>query len=140
MSIGLFTDKSQQPTDAEIAEAIGARLPIWQQLIDFIRDNYPVQQDFNFLYGKNYGCAWRFRIRDRLLTSLYPGSGGFTAQVILSPQAIEQARGLKLGNNVQQAIARAKPYPEGRWLFIPVDTEQDLEDIRQLLTLRAATT
>lgn len=140
MSIGLFTDQNQQPTDAEIAEAIGAGFPIWQQLIDFIRDNYLVQQDFRFLYGKNYGWVWRFRIRGRLLTSLYPGSGGFTAQVILSPQAVEQARVLKLGNNVRQAIARAKPYPEGRWLFIPVETDQDLRDIQQLLTLRAATT
>ena len=44
---------------------------------------------------------------------------------------------LQSGRNVQLAIERAHPYPEGRWLFIPVESENDLQDIRQLLALRA---
>jgi len=38
---------------------------------------------------------------------------------------------------VQRAIARATPYPEGRWLFVPVESEQDLQDVQRLLVLRA---
>ncbi len=45
---------------------------------------------------------------------------------------------MRLGENVQQAIARAHPYPEGRWLFIPVESEADMHDIQRLLALRAA--
>jgi hypothetical protein len=44
---------------------------------------------------------------------------------------------MKLGRNVQQAIAAAHPYPEGRWLFIIVETRDDLKEIQQLLALRA---
>jgi hypothetical protein len=33
------------------------------------------------------------------------------------------------------AIARAHPYPEGRWLFISVKSEQDLQDAKRLLVL-----
>lgn len=139
MSIGVFTDKNRQPTDTEVFEAIGPMLRVWQVLVKFIRENYAVQEDFKFLYGKKYGWALRFRINGKLLTSLYPTQNGFTAQVNLSPAAIEQAQRMKLGKNVQQVIAKAHPYPEGRWLFIPVESENDIRDIRRLLALRGET-
>ncbi len=137
MSIGLFTDKKHQPSDEEVLEAIGARLPLWQDLVRFIRETYPAQEDFKFLYGKTYGWALRFRIKGQALTSLYPTQGGFTAQVNLSPEAVEQAQSEGLGRNVQQAIERANPYPEGRWLFVPVESEADVRDVQRLLALRA---
>ena len=140
MGIGIFTDKKQRPTDIEVLDAIGAKLPLWQELIRYIREKYTVQEDFKFLYGKNYGWALRFRIKGQLLTSLYPVKGGFTAQINLSSEAVEKVQRLKLGKNVQQAIAQAKSYPEGRWLFIFVESEKDLKDIQQLLVLRKDTT
>lgn len=138
MSVGIFTDKKQPPTEVEIQVTIGPRLGLWQDLLRFIRETYPVQEDLKFLYGKNYGWAWRFRVKTQVVTSLYPTQGGFTAQVNLSPAAIEQAQSMGLGENIQQAIARAHPYPEGRWLFIPVESEADMQDIQRLLALRAA--
>jgi hypothetical protein len=139
MSIGAFTDKKQQPTEEEIFAMIGSRLPLWGELIQFIRESYPADEDFTFLYGKKYGWALRFRIRRQLLTSLYPTAGGFTAQVNLSPEAIEQALAMQPGKNVLAAIDRAHPYPEGRWLFIPIELADDIHDIKRLLALRAET-
>lgn len=138
MSVGTFTDKKHQPTEAEVITAIGPRLPLWQELMRYIRLTYPVQEDFKFMYGKNYGWAYRFRIKGWFLTALYPANCGLAVQVNLSPQAVEQALSLPPGKNVQQAIARAHPYPEGRWLFIAVESEADAADIRQLLALRVA--
>ena len=138
MSVGKFTDKKYQPSEAEITAAVGPRLPIWQELIGYIREKYPVQEDFKFMYGKNYGWAFRFRIKGKFLTSLYPAEGGFAVQVNLSPQAVEQALSLPPGKNARQAIERAHPYPEGRWLFISVESEADAADIRQLWALRLA--
>jgi hypothetical protein len=139
MSIGAFTDKKHQPTEAEMLKVIGPKLSAWQELIQFIREHYPSVEDFKFLYGKKYGWALRFRIRGKLLTSLYPTAEGFTVQINLSQAAIEQAQRMKLGEKVQEAIARAAPYPEGRWLFIPVRSADDLGDIQQLLALRVET-
>ncbi len=139
MSIGLFNDKNRQPTEAEVAEAVGAMLPTWQALVQFIEEHYPSQEDFKFLYGKKYGWARRFRIKGKLLASLYPTKNGFTVQINLSPQAIETVQHSKPGRNVQQAIERANPYPEGRWLFIRVESEHDIRDIHQLLALRVET-
>ena len=139
MSIGAFTDKKYQPAEDEILKVIGPKLSTWQELIRFIRENYPSDEDFRFLYGKKYGWALRFRIRGQLLTSLYPAEGGFTVQINLSQAAIERALGMELGQNVREVIARANPYPEGRWLFIPVRSPDDIRDIHQLLALRVET-
>lgn len=138
MSIGVFTDKKQHPTEQEILAMIGPQVTLWQELIQFIRQNYPSNEDFKFLYGKKYGWALRFRIRGQLLTSLFPTAGGFTAQINLSPEAVEQALAMQPGKNVQDAIARANPYPEGRWLFIPVESSDDSDDVKRLLALRVA--
>ncbi len=139
MNIGVFTDKKQQPTEEEVLAMIGLKLPLWQDLIQFIRENYPSDEDFTFLYGKKYGWALRFRIRKQLLTSLYPTAGGFTVQINLGPEAVEQTLGMQPGKNVQEAIARAHSYPEGRWLFIPIESADDVQDIKRLLGLRVET-
>ncbi|CAG1009206.1 hypothetical protein ANAEL_03774 [Anaerolineales bacterium] len=136
MSIGLFTDKRRQPTDAEIRQAVGPKLSLWEAFIGHIREKYPAEEDFKFLYGKNYGWARRFRIKGQLLTSLYPTNGGFTVQINLSPDAIEKAQNMKLTQNARLAIECANPYPEGRWLFIPVESKSDLQSVQQLLALR----
>jgi hypothetical protein len=60
MSIGLFTDKKRQPSDAEIRAALGDRLPLWEELAQSIRQSYPAaQEDIKFLYGQKYGWALR---------------------------------------------------------------------------------
>jgi hypothetical protein len=136
MSVGLFTDKNHRPTEAEILEAVGPRLSTWQELIHFIRENYRVEEEFKFLYGEKYGWGLRFATKGKLLTSLYPVQSGFTVQIILRPEAVEKAQRMKMGKNVRKSIARAKPWPEGRWLFIPVESEKDLRNVQQLLALR----
>ena len=139
MSIGAFVDKKHQPSEEEIHQVIGPRLPIWEELVRFIREHYPSDEDFKFLYGKKYGWALRFRKRGQLLTSLYPTEGGVTVQINLGPAAIEQTRNMELGENVQGVIEKATPYPEGRWLFIPIKSEDDVRDVYQLLALRVET-
>jgi len=139
MSYGAFTDKKHEPAEAEIQAVLGSQLSTWQEVIRFIRENYPSDENFGFLYGKQYGWALRFRIRGQLLTSLFPVDEGFTVQINLSPVAVEQAQQMNLGANVQGALARATPYPEGRWLFIPVGPADDIGDIRRLLALRVET-
>jgi hypothetical protein len=136
MSVGVFTDKSHRPTEAEILEAIGPRLSTWEELIRFVREKYRVQEEFKFLYGPKYGWGLRFSTKGKLLTSLYPVQGGFTVQIILRPEAVEKAQRMKMGRNVKRAIARAKPWPKERWLFIPVESKKDFRDIQRLLALR----
>jgi hypothetical protein len=137
MSIGYFTDKAVQPSPGDIQNVIGTRFTLWEDMLKHIRDTYEPQEDFKFLYGKNYGWAMRFKLKSKLLTSLYPADGGFKVQIILSSEEIETALAMDPGKNVRQTIDEATPYPEGRWLFIPVENPADMQDVINLLELHS---
>jgi hypothetical protein len=136
MAIGVFTDKLHQPTTAEIVAAIGSKQPLWDNLIAFIADSYRLKSDFAF-YGKNYGWALRFRKAGKALLSLYPGQESFAAQIIISQAQAEKALTSGLSKKASKIIEDAHPYPEGRWLFIKIESEQDLNDVKQLFMIKS---
>lgn len=132
MGIGVFTDKQHQPAVDEILEVVGSKRLMWEDLIQYVSENYRVYGELRY-YGKNYGWAMRFRKGGKALLSLYPKQNGFTAQVVLSEPDIQQALLLELGKNSLQAIEAAHPYPEGRWLFIEIQSNKDIDDLKRLL-------
>ena len=139
MSIGAFTDKKQRPSQTEIQGMMGVGLTYWDELLQFVREQYAPDEEFRFMYGKKYGWALRFQMRRKLLTSFYPTDGGLTVQINLGPDAVDQALEMSLGENVMNVINRATAYSEGRWLFIPVKSPQDIQDIQRLIALRVET-
>ena len=136
MAIGTFTDREHKPTQAEIIAAISSKRLLWENLTSFIEDRYRLKSDFAF-YGKNYGWALRFRKAGKALLSLYPGQDSFTAQIIISETQAEKALSSGLSEKTSKIIEDARPYPEGRWLFIKVESEQDLNDIKQFLMVKS---
>lgn len=135
MSVGLFTDKSHAPTVTEVLSALGPRQSEWDALVEFLRTRYGGSSDFRF-YGKNHGWALRFYKGCHSLASIYPAEESFTVQIILNSALVEQALLLDLGPASRQAIEAANPYPEGRWLLIPIQSEREIEDVRSLLALK----
>jgi hypothetical protein len=139
MSISAFTDKQHEPSQTEIQEVIGIRLSLWDELSCYIKETYAPTEDFSYLYGKNYGWGLRFRVKGKLLTALYPSNGVFIVQIILSSKDIETVQSMNTEKNIRLAIENANPYPEGRWLFIPVESLTDIQDIQQVLELKVRT-
>jgi hypothetical protein len=137
MSIGCFTDKQKPPQPDEINKAIGACLPLWDEMLVHLRETYRLREELKFLYGKNCGWGFRFQVKSKLLACLYPARGRFTVQVILNPAEVEAALAMNLEEAVTQAIEAATPYPEGRWLFISVESQDSLRDIIRLLDMHA---
>ena len=119
----------------EISHSIGPKKELWDSLERFVAENYRTKRDFAF-YGKNYGWALRFRKAGKALLSMYPGEGGFTVQIVLGETPAKKASNLKLGKNARNVLESARQFPEGRWLFIKVNSKQDLRDIQQLLLLK----
>jgi hypothetical protein len=136
MAIGTFTERGRQPTIQEVLAAIGSKQPLWESLNSFIADSYKLKSDFAF-YGKNYGWALRFRRAGKALLSLYPNQESFTAQIIIGQEQAEKASSLGLSKKAIKIIEDAHPYPEGRWLFIKVESEQDLNDVKKLLAVKS---
>jgi Protein of unknown function (DUF3788) len=136
MNIGHFDDKKHLPNEIEISAAIGTMLDEWQALSEWICTNYTARDEFKFMYGQKYGWGRKFQVGGSLLACLYPTHNGFTGQVILNNAALAKAAQLKLRKSAQQAIAKATPYPEGKWLFIPITCRGDRLDFQQLLAFK----
>jgi len=136
MNIGIFLDEEHQPTRRQISAAIGSRRSLWQNLVQFITDNYRIKGDLTFC-GENYGWALRFRKGGKPLTTIYPARESFVAQIVIGPTQAGNAFGLDLGKRVRKALEDAHPYHDGRWLFIKVRSKRDLTDVQQLLMLKS---
>lgn len=136
MSVGAFTDKEHQPTMRAVLTVIGYKRRLWQNLTKFIANNYQVRGEFKS-YGKNYGWAVRYRKGGKALVSLYPGKESFTAQIVLGQKGAKEALNLQLGRNVRKTIQEAREFPEGRWLFIKVGSDQDLQDVQELMAVKS---
>ena len=136
MSIGAFVDKKHRPTTKEMLASVGTKRRLWERLAHFVADNFRAKDDMAF-YGKNYGWAVRYRTGGKALLSMYPADGNFSVQIVLSRAAAKEAGSLKLGKNVKNVLESAHEFPEGRWLFIRMESEQDLDDVRQLLLLKS---
>jgi len=137
MPYSAFTDKEHCPTMKEVFAKVGARKPLWETIIQFVEGNYGVKKaDFGF-YGKSYGWALRFRKGGKALISLYPGKENFTAQIIISPSDAKKAFDLSLGENTRKVLENAHKFHEGRWLFLKVESDQDVRDVQLLLTVKS---
>jgi hypothetical protein len=58
-------------------------------------------------------------------------------QIIIGQAQLEEALQLRLGAKVRGILRNARAFTEGRWLFIPVESEQDCRDVEHLLRVRA---
>jgi len=117
--------------------SIGPKRRLWKHLTAYIEENYGVKRDFAF-YGKNYGWALRYRTRGRTLAAFYPGANKFTVQIIIDSARLEEALRFQLGAKTREILINAQTFKEGRWLFIPVESNQDCGDVQRLLKLRAS--
>lgn len=111
-------------------------LLIWEDLARFGEETCRRDGEWKF-YGKNYGWALRYRKAGEAFMSLYPCEDGLTVQVILTNQEVARARALDLSERVRALMEGAHPYPEGRWLIIPITSRRGAEEVKRLLTVKS---
>lgn len=133
-----FLDKANPPTEKQMVAAMGKPVSaLWRELRAFLKDNYTAEPELHF-GGKNYGWSYRYRQGGRTLCTLYPEHGAFTVLVVMGRSDI-----VKLGLEVQKlnqetllTIARAKAYPEGKWLYKRVLNAADVVDVKSLIGIK----
>jgi len=67
---------------------------------------------------------------------MFPGRNTFTVQIVLGRAASEQAARLEFGKSVREIFDNARQLHDGRWLFIPVRSKRDLQDIERLIAAK----
>jgi Protein of unknown function (DUF3788) len=132
---GAFTDRKSRPEGVEIETALAGAATLWKELVAFVEGSFRVRSDWKFC-GKNYGWSLAYKRSGKALVSLYPNAGSFTAQVILKDDQIARVPREMMIPELEAAIERAKPYAEGRWIFLTVVSERELEVAKKLIEIR----
>ena len=135
-------DKTTQPSDAEMLNAIGPALAdSWSALRRFLVETYAIVPVFNS-GGKKYGWNLQHRAGGRPLCEMYPEYGSFTALVVLGKAELEQAleRLETFGPTVRQALVETPRFHDGCWMYIrvadPLTCQRDVQDIEQLVLIK----
>jgi len=139
MSVGAFTDRQSPPSTEDIQASLGSKGPLWEDLMIHAQEACGKPGEWKF-YGRNYGWAMRFRKSGKAFLSLYPGVEALTVQIILTEGQVERARAFRLPKEVREKIEAAHPFPEGRWIFVPVRSPRDAAAVKRLVSLKLGST
>lgn len=135
MSFERIMGKDHRPTNKEILDTINDTA-LWQGLRQYLELSYGLTSEL-VDYGK-YGWTLRYRKSGKTLCSLFPEQGAFTALIVLGKKESEKALNMvnQFNENVRKTIVDAEQFHDGRWLWIRVSEQSDIDSIRELLRLK----
>ena len=134
-----FIGKTNEPRRAEVEEALGAKVKIWDEFIEWMSEKEGVsEQEWKGVVVKKYGWSLRLKKKGRNIIYLSPGKDCFMASFVLSDKALGEAKHAHLPKGVQDALEIAPRYPEGNGLRLLVRRESDLSAIRKIVTIKIA--
>jgi hypothetical protein len=133
-----FLGKTVQPTEKEVASALGPAAAAWDELRHWLQEEEKLgEQEWNS-YSSKYGWALRVKRKKRNIVYMAPCNGCFRVSFILGDKAVAAARASKLSKAVLKALDEAPKYPEGTGLRLLVSRSRDLAPIRTLTQVKLA--
>jgi hypothetical protein len=131
MAVDPLFDPGAAPMPGVVRSIVGPTAPLWDTLVGRF-EAMGARGAFTW-EGPKYGWSLKYTRAGRPFVSLTPVPGGFRALVILGRAQVDEAPALPLGAHVRGIFDAARQYPDGRWLLIPVESEQDAADVVALL-------
>lgn len=132
----VFMDKAAPPTALDLKAKLGRSLQYWQELEQFVLDQYPAgKKEWNFP-GKKYG--WSYRIKDKRRAILYflPREEYFMAALVFGQKAYDQIMKEDIASTIKNDLGQARKYAEGRGIRIDVRDRTNLTDIKKLVIIK----
>lgn len=136
--VNAFIGKANEPTRTEVAEALGAKVKLWDELIELTKKEGVSEQEWKGVVVKKYGWSLRLKKKGRNIIYLSPGKDCFMASFILSDKALREAKQAHLSKSVQDALEAAPRYPEGNGLRLLVRRAGDVGAIRKIAAIKIA--
>jgi Protein of unknown function (DUF3788) len=134
-----FLGKTERPSDAELAAALGDTAALWSDFVNWMASAEGVAaQEWKGIYVNKYGWSMRLKLKSRNIVYLGPGLGCFMVSFVFSDKALKVAKAARLPKGVALALETAPHYPEGTGLRLIVQKSGDLPAIRKLAAIKVA--
>lgn len=134
-----FVAPGNPPDDTAVRDWLGARAwRHWQALVTGIEASYPGVFAPDWIYGgKTHGWSLRFK-KSKSFCALIPEYRRLLVQIVLGKA--EQAKVEDILPLLRPALralyAGAPTFVDGKWLAIPVGSQDDVADIWRLLSVK----
>ena len=138
MSPNAFINKPKQPTNAELAAALGPAKAAWDQLLADLAQEYGANvREWNS-YSLKAGWSLRVKRKARTIVWLAPCPGAFRVAFILGDKAVLAAQEAKLPKRILKIINEAPKYPEGIGVRLEVKSSKDIATLKKLAAIKLA--
>ncbi len=136
MALSVFLDKSKRPDEHDLSGALGETKQLWDQVKTYVKETVPdIIEDWKH-YGKSSGWTMKLLKKKRNLFFSYPGQGHFTVVFVFGDKAVQAVENSSLPRDIIQTLKQAKKYAEGRGLPVTVKTQDDVEVVKKLITIK----
>jgi hypothetical protein len=130
-----FIGKKEQPTEADLATALGSAKPLWDQVISSLISDCPQLEPEWKSYSPKSGWGFRLQHKKRNIVHFGPCAGSFRVAFIFGDKALRSVRQADWPKRIADLIATAPKYPEGTGIRIEVALK-DVPAIRKLAKLK----
>ena len=136
MALSIFTDKSINPDNKALAEALSASFSWWNDIKDYVIQQYPKASEEWKHSGKNYG--WGFRLKDtkRVIVYLTPNDGFFLFSIVFGEKATQEALKSNISDTIKKIINEAPVYAEGRGIRLEIKSAAIVSDLKKLILIK----
>lgn len=133
-----FVNKPTQPTEVELAAALGPAKAAWDQLLSELAQEHGVNVHEWKCHSPKWGWSLRVKRKARTIVWLSPSAGCFTVLFILGDKAMQAARQNQLPQRIVKVMEKAPKYPEGTGIRIVVKSTRDITILLKLAAVKLA--
>lgn len=137
MAYERLSDKSNQPTHDDIKNWVGETLDLWENIHDFISQNYDFNRELAF-FSKNYGWTVRYRKAKKTLASFFPERSAFSVLLVLGKEEAERVDQIRseLDMDFLTVFDHTEQLHDGRWLWIRILNRDHSDSLIKVLTIK----
>jgi len=132
MALSALDDKSQVPTESDLAVVLGPAKKLWDEVCEALAAEFsPLTQKWSYS-GKPWGWSLALRQKKRTIVYLTPSEGFFYAGLALGERAVIAALQGGLPPAVLQVIETSRKYAEGRAVRLEIHTSEDAGHVLEI--------
>lgn len=132
-------DGSEEPTARRVARWIGpVHYRRWARLRRAIEKGYPGVFDPDWVFGgKKYGWGLRYK-KSKSFCTLIPEWERMVVVIVFGREERGRVGAIlqNLSPDVSRAYTKATTFHDGKWVGIPIDRDEVLDDILALLAIK----
>lgn len=130
--------KGSPPTAEDIKEFV--KSPLWTELCEFIESTYSLTPNLEYSVCSGApGWNVKYKKSGRSLCTLYPDRGYFTCLISIGRKEAPEAELVLTSFTayLKELYKNTKLFNGSRWLMIEVTSEEILDNVKDLLAIRA---